>query len=77
MTITELRNHEEYQKCLDKVKSYKEGFKFTLNWTQIPKAKANALRQIMTDFIEMGLLESMKFDLNLKGEITSETYRKI
>ena len=77
MTITELRNHEEYQKCLDKVKSYKEGFKFTLNWTEIPKAKANALRQIMTDFIEMGLLEHMSFTLNLDGETTSETYKKI
>ena len=77
MTVTELRNHEEYQKCLDKVKSYKKGFKFTLNWTEIPKAKANALRQTMTDFIEMGLLEHMSFTLNLDGETTSETYRKL
>lgn len=49
MTVNELRNHKEYKICMDKIKSYKKGFEFTLNYSQIPTAKANALKIIATD----------------------------
>lgn len=44
MTREELRNHEEYAICMNKIRSYKKGFEFTLNYSQIPTAKANALK---------------------------------
>ncbi len=77
MTIQELRNHEEYTICFNKIKSYPTGFEFTLNYAQIPKAKANALKIIMGDAIEQGLLESIAIGVALDGTHTDETYRKI
>lgn len=66
MTVNELRNHKEYKICMDKIKSYKKGFEFTLNYSQIPTAKANALKIIMQDAIEQGLLESIAIGLSLE-----------
>lgn len=77
MTATEFRNHKEYKICIDKVKSYPKDFEFTLNWSTIPKAKGNALKIVMRDCIEMGLLKSVSTGLNLKGEVVSDTYRKV
>ena len=77
MTIQELRNHKEYAICINKIKAYKKGFEFTLNYEQIPTPQANALKIVMRDAIAMGYLESIAFDLNLEGEQTAETFRKI
>lgn len=77
MTIAELRKDPEYSKCLEKVRSYPTGFEFTLQYSSIPKAKANALRIIMSDCIELGLLDSVSISLSLTGEETAITYRKI
>ena len=76
MTITELRNHPEYTVCFDRIKSYRPGFTFTLNYEQIPRAKGNALKIIMQDAIEQGLLESVAIGLALDGTMTDETFRK-
>lgn len=77
MTVDEFRKDKEYANCLEKIKSYPKGFEFTLTWETIPKAKANALKILMQDCIKMGLLDSVSFTLNLKGDITSDTYKKI
>ncbi len=77
MTIAELRNDKEYELCMNKIKAYKKGFEFTLNYSQIPTAKANALKIIMQDAIEQGLLESIAIGLSLEGKFTDETFRKL
>lgn len=77
MTIAELRNHKEYELCMNKIKAYKKGFELTLNYSQIPTAKANALKIVMRDAIEQGLLESIAIGLSLEGIQTDETFRKI
>lgn len=77
MTISELREHPEYALCFEKIRSYPKGFEFVLKWEDIPKAKANALRVVMDDAIEQGLLESLRIRENLNGEIVSERFRKI
>ena len=77
MTAQELRNHPEYALCFKKIKAYPKGFEFTLNYSQIPKAKANALKVIMADAVEQGYLESSAIGLSLKGEFVSETFRKL
>ena len=77
MTIQELRNHEEYTLCFNKIRAYPKGFEFTLNYAQIPRAKANALKIVMKDAIEQGLLESVATGVALDGTFTDETFRKI
>ena len=77
MTVQEVRNHEEYALCFRKIKSYKKGFEFTIHYEHIPAPKANALKIVMRDAIEQGLLESIEvcYDINLNQ--TEETFRKI
>lgn len=77
MTIQEVRNHEEYAFCMNKIRGYKKGFEFTLRWTQIPTAKANALKIIIADAIEEGYLEPIATTLSLEGIATADTYRKL
>jgi maltodextrin utilization protein YvdJ len=77
MTTQELRNHEEYALAMKKIRSYRKGFEFTLNYSAIPRPQANALKIIMQDAIEMGLIESIAIGLALDGTQTDETYRKI
>lgn len=74
MTINELRQHNEYQKATEKIKNYSKGFKFTMNYSQIPTAKANALKIIMKDCEENGLIESISMGLDLMGNLTEETF---
>lgn len=77
MTVTELRNHKEYELCMNKIKKYPKGFEFTLNYAQIPTPQANALKVIMADAIEGGLIESIAIGLSLEGIQTDETFRKL
>jgi hypothetical protein len=77
MTIQEVRNHKEYALAFKKIKAYKKGFEFTLNYARIPTPQANALKIVMRDAIEQGYLESIAIGLSLEGEQTDETFRKI
>lgn len=77
MTIQELRNGNEYTLCMKKIQGYKKGFRFTLHYEHIPTPQANALKIIMRDAIEQGLIESIAIDLNLNLEQTAETFRKL
>lgn len=76
MTTTELRAHPEYKVCMDKIKAYRPGFEFTMDWTQIPRAKANGLKLILKDACDLGYLESIQFGLDLTGTCTDETYKR-
>lgn len=77
MTREELRNHEEYSICMKKIRGYRKGFEFTLNYAAIPRPQANALKIVMADAIEMGLIESIAIGVALDGTHTDETYRKL
>ena len=77
MTAQELRNHPEYKVCMDKIKAYRKGFEFTLEWSQIPRAKANALKIVMQDAYEQGLVDIIAFGLALDGTETSRTFKKL
>ena len=56
MTREELREHPEYEKCMRKIKGYRPGFRFVMDWTKIPRPKANALRVVLQDAMEAGYL---------------------
>lgn len=77
MTIQEFRQSKDYAEAMNKIKNYSKGFIFTLNYAEIPKEKANALRIIMQDCIKDGIVESVSFGLALNGEQTSETFKKL
>ena len=74
MTINELRQDKNYTDAIEKIRNYSKGFRFTIDFSKIPKAKANALKIVLRDAEKMGLLESVSIGLNLNGDITDETY---
>ena len=77
MTNDELRNHPEYKVCMDKITAYPVGFKFTMNWDRIPAAKANALKIILRDACQMGLIEQIATGVGLDLRVHDETYIRI
>ena len=77
MTVQELRNHEEYAICMRKIKGYKKGFEFTIKYSQIPTGKANALKIVLHDAVDQGLLENIADGWSLDGHIVEETYRRV
>lgn len=77
MTVQEMRETKDYKEAIERIKGYSIGFEFTLNYAAIPKAKGNALKIITRDCIEMGILESIRFGLDIQGNCVDETYRRI
>lgn len=77
MTREELRNTKDYKEAMAKIEAYHKGFRFTIDYTQIPRAKANGLRFILRDACKSGLLESVQIGLSLEGETTDETYVRL
>lgn len=77
MTKQELRETKDYKEAVEKIKGYKKGFEFTLNYGSIPKAKGNALKIITKDCIDAGILESISIGLDIEGNFVDETYRRL
>ena len=77
MTITELKQHPGYQDAMKKVKNYSKGFRFTLNYDQIPHAKGNALKILMRECIDLGIIKSVQIGLDLDDNIVSETFCRL
>lgn len=77
MTVQELRKTKDYAEAINKVKKYPKGFTFNLNYSEIPKGKANALRILMQDCINDGIVESVSIGLALTGEQTEETFKRL
>lgn len=76
MTIAEFRKSKDYADMIAKIKGYRSGFQFTLDFVNIPKAKARALEVVTEDCKKMGILESVSFGLNLNGDVTEETFKR-
>jgi hypothetical protein len=77
MTKQELRETKDYVDAVEKIKSYRKGFEFTLNYANIPKAKGNALRIITKDCIDAGIIESIGIGIDLQGNFCDETYKRL
>lgn len=77
MNRMEFKKSKEYREMMDKIRSYRKGFEFTLKYGEIPKAKGNALRVVTEDSIKEGVLESIAIGLTLQGEPVEETYRRL
>lgn len=59
MTKAEFKQSREYAELMNRVKAYTPGFKFTIQYHQIPRAKANALMVLLEDACKAGYLESV------------------
>ena len=77
MTKQELRKTKDYKEAVEKIKTYRKGFEFTLNYASIPKAKGNALKIITKDCIDAGIIESISIGLDIEGNFVEETYRRL
>ena len=77
MTIQELRQTKDYAEAMSKIKKYPKDFTFTLNYSAIPKWKVSALKIIMQDCIDNGIIESVSIGLALNDEQTDETFRRL
>lgn len=77
MNKAEFRKSKEYRDMIDRIKGYPIGFTFTLKYAEIPKGKANALRIITKDCIDMGILESISIGLDIQGNFVEEQYKRI
>ena len=77
MTITQLKQHLGYQDAMQKVKHYSSGFRFTLNYDQIPHEKGNALKILMRECVDLGIIESVQIGLDWDGNIVSETFCRL
>ena len=77
MTKQELRETKDYKEAVEKIKRYRKGFEFTLDYASIPKAKGNALRSITKDCIDAGIIESIAIGVDLQGNFCDETYRRL
>ena len=76
MTKTELRANPHYIEAMEKIKNYRPGFEFNINFVPIPRAKANGLKLILKDACDLGYLESIQIGLDLGGNITDETFKR-
>lgn len=77
MTKAELRKTKEYADAVEKIKNYRKGFTFTLNYAEIPKPQGNALKIITKDCIDNGILECISIGLNVHGEWVEDEYRRL
>ena len=76
MNKAEFRKSKEYSDMVDRIKGYPTGFKFILKYGEIPKGKANALKIITKDCIDMGILESISIGLDIQGNFVEEEYKR-
>ena len=59
MTTNELRETKDYKQAVEKITNYPKGFTFTIQYVLMPQAKRNALKIIIGDCIENGLIEKL------------------
>ena len=73
MTKQEWRKHDEYKKAWAKIEGYPKGFKWTMEWCEIPKGKANALKILLADCMDAGLIKSVSIGYGIDGKGLVET----
>lgn len=77
MTREQLRKTTDYTEAMNKIRKYPKGFRFTLYYSSIPRARANALEILMHDCIKMELVESISIGIALPGIKADETFRRL
>lgn len=77
MTRSELRTSNEYIDAVEKIRGYHKGFKFTIPFYEMTTGQKNAMRIILNDCEEKGLIKSTSIGINLSLELAEETFERI
>jgi len=77
MNRSELKNHPDYIDAKNKIINYTQNFEFTINYSEIPVAKANALKILLRDCCDEKILESISLGVALTGDIVEETFKRL
>ena len=77
MTRDELRREPGYIEAHKKIESYKKGFKFTVNYSEMPAPKRRAMEYLLEDCEKEGLIESVAIGVSLELERTDETFVRL
>ena len=77
MTREELRKEPGYIEAHQKVENYPKGFKFTINYSEIPAPKRRAMEYLLNDCKREGLIESVAIGIGLDLERKDETFVRL
>ena len=79
MNKQEARQTKDYQMAINKIKGYKKGARFKMNYQHlnISEAKLNGLKLILKDCCDEGILENVETGSTLDGLITDETFVRL
>lgn len=77
ISLTKLREDPGYIQAYSKIKSYRKGFEFRIQYENIPQAKATALQIVLRDCVQQGLIKFIGLGLNLDLTITEETFVRV
>lgn len=71
------RKTEEYKKCVEKIKNYRNGFEFDIEYWRMTEPQKNAIGIVLDDCRALGLIKSISIDLSIELEMVEERYRRI
>lgn len=77
MNKAEFRNHEMYKECMNRIKLYKNGFTFTIPFYKMASGQKNGMLIVLRDCMKEGLIESISISLDLQGNMTEETFKRL
>lgn len=77
MNKKEFRNHETYKECVNRIKAYKSGFTFTIPYYKMTTGQKNGMLIVIRDCMKNGLIQSVSFSLDLQGNTTEETFKRL
>ena len=77
MTRDELRKESGYIEAHQKIENYPKGFKFTINYNEMPAPKRRAMEYLLSDCEKEGLIESISIGVALNSERVDETFVKL
>lgn len=77
MTKAEFRKTKEYADAVNKIRNQRVGFKFTIPYHKMSKGLKNAMDVVTSDCVREGIIESISIGVNLAGEWTEETFKRI
>lgn len=77
MKKIEFRKTKDYKEIYDKIEKYPKGYEFTLYCNKIPKKAWNLLMIIVDDCKKDGIIDDVRFNLNMNLDIVSYTYKRM
>ena len=77
MTKAEFLKSKEYEDMMEKIRSYRQGFEFTIPFYKMTQQQKNGMNIVLHDAVEEGLIESIQIGVSIEGNFTDETYKRL